>query len=95
MTAGRRKVLLLAAVIFCIVPVGMALAPTAAVLMFCRFVIGIGAGLAAVVLPVYLFEIAPYRVRRAVTAFYALATVSGSSSAFPSARSTRPVATGG
>lgn len=74
---GRRKVLLLTAVIFCVGPVGMALAPTATMLMFFRFVIGLGAGLAAVVLPVYLSEIAPYRVRGAVTAFYALAIVAG------------------
>ncbi len=74
---GRRKVLLLTAVIFCVGPVGMAVAPTAGVLMFFRFVIGLGAGLAAVVLPVYLSEIAPQKVRGAVTAFYALAIVAG------------------
>ncbi|MDO5627150.1 MAG: sugar porter family MFS transporter [Mobilicoccus sp.] len=74
---GRRMVLILTAVTFILGPLGMALAPNTEVLIASRFVAGIGAGLAAVVLPVYLSEIAPARIRGAVTAFYALAIVTG------------------
>ncbi len=74
---GRWKILMATAVVFCIAPIGMALAPTADILVLFRFVVGLGAGLAAVTLPVYLSEIAPARVRGSVTAFYALAIVTG------------------
>ncbi len=74
---GRRSVLIATAVVFVIAPLGMALAPNTEVLFLFRLVVGLGAGLAAVTLPVYLSEIAPARIRGKVTAFYALAIVSG------------------
>ncbi|GAB3187081.1 sugar porter family MFS transporter [Nesterenkonia suensis] len=76
-TYGRWKILMVTAVTFIVAPIGMALAPDAAVLFIFRFVVGLGSGLAAVTLPVYLSEIAPARIRGKVTAFYALAIVSG------------------
>ncbi|WP_010525780.1 MFS transporter, partial [Nesterenkonia sp. F] len=74
---GRWKVLMATAVAFIIAPIGMAAAPTTEVLFVFRVIVGLGAGLAAVTLPVYLSEIAPARIRGKVTAFYALAIVSG------------------
>lgn len=74
---GRWKVLMVTAIIFTIGPFGLAFAPNVEVLIASRFVLGLSAGLAAVTLPVYLSEIAPARIRGAVTAFYALAIVSG------------------
>lgn len=74
---GRWKVLMITAIIFTIGPFGLAFAPDPNVLVIFRFVLGLSAGLAAVTLPVYLSEIAPARIRGAVTAFYALAIVTG------------------
>lgn len=74
---GRKKVLLATAVVFIIAPLGMAIAPDTGTLIFFRFVVGLGAGLAAVTLPVFLSELAPARIRGKVTAFYALAIVTG------------------
>jgi len=74
---GRRRVLLWTAVAFIIAPLGMAWSPNTEVLFLFRVVVGLGAGLAAVTLPVYLSEIAPARIRGKVTAFYALAIVFG------------------
>lgn len=74
---GRWKVLMVTAAVFIIAPIGMALAPDVGTLFVFRLVVGLGAGLAAVTLPVYLSEIAPSRIRGKVTAFYALAIVSG------------------
>jgi sugar porter (SP) family MFS transporter len=74
---GRWNVLMITAVIFTIGPFGLAFAPNVEVLVASRFVLGLSAGLAAVTLPVYLSEIAPVRIRGAVTAFYALAIVTG------------------
>ncbi|MDR8020000.1 sugar porter family MFS transporter [Nesterenkonia aerolata] len=74
---GRWKVLFATAVIFIIAPLGMAWAPEAVTLFIFRFVAGLGAGLTAVILPVYLSEIAPAKIRGKVTALYTLAIVSG------------------
>lgn len=74
---GRWNVLMITAIIFTIGPFGLAFAPNVTILVLSRFVLGLSAGLAAVTLPVYLSEIAPARIRGAVTAFYALAIVTG------------------
>lgn len=74
---GRWKVLMATAVVFIIAPIGMAFAPNTEVLFISRVVVGLGAGLAAVTLPVYLSEIAPRKIRGKVTALYTLAIVSG------------------
>lgn len=74
---GRWKVLMITAIIFTIGPFGLAFAPNVEIILASRFVLGLSAGLAAVTLPVYLSEIAPARIRGAVTAFYALAIVTG------------------
>ena len=56
---GRVRTMLCAAIFATIGPVFEALAPSIAVLAFGRFVAGLGAGAAMVVVPIYIFDIAP------------------------------------
>lgn len=74
---GRWKVLLVTAVLLTLSPPGMAWAPEEFSLFIFRFIAGLGAGLTAVILPVYLSEIAPARIRGRVTGLYALSIVIG------------------
>lgn len=74
---GRKPVLLITAVTFCIAPIGMALAPDPWTLFAFRMLVGLGTGLAAVTLPVYLSELAPAKIRGRVTGLYALSIVFG------------------
>ncbi|WP_017616018.1 sugar porter family MFS transporter [Nocardiopsis salina] len=74
---GRWKVLLVTALFLLVAPPGMAWAPEEFTLFVFRFVAGLGAGLTAVILPVYLSEIAPARIRGKVTGLYALSIVTG------------------
>lgn len=74
---GRWKTLLVTAIIFTIGPLGFFFANSVEIVIAARFALGLSAGLAAVTLPVYLSEIAPTRVRGAVTAFYNFAIVTG------------------
>jgi sugar porter (SP) family MFS transporter len=64
---GRRQLLLWAGVTFTVGALGAALAPGAATLLFFRFVLGLAVGAAAVSVPLYLAEMAPTRIRGAVT----------------------------
>ncbi|WP_019274789.1 sugar porter family MFS transporter [Vibrio coralliilyticus] len=67
---GRRKTLFLAAVLFAISAVGSALAPTFTFYTVLRIVGGVAVGLAAVVSPMYMSEVAPKDFRgRAVSMF--------------------------
>jgi sugar porter (SP) family MFS transporter len=63
---GRRRLILIAAVIFSVGAVGAALAPNVAVLVLFRIVLGLAVGAAALIVPLYLSEIAPTRIRGAV-----------------------------
>ena len=74
---GRWRVLLITAIIFTIGPFGFIFAENVGLVIAARFTLGLSAGLAAVTLPVYLSEIAPTRIRGAVTSFYNFAIVTG------------------
>jgi MFS transporter, SP family, sugar:H+ symporter len=63
---GRRRLILLAAVTFGIGAIGSALAPGAWVLVAFRFVLGLAVGAAALVVPLYLSELAPTGIRGAI-----------------------------
>src|SRR3954452_17237474 len=63
---GRRRLILIAAVTFTIGAIGSAAAPTAGVLVAFRFVLGLAVGAAALVVPLYLSEIAPTEIRGAI-----------------------------
>jgi SP family galactose:H+ symporter-like MFS transporter len=56
---GRRPVVLLAAIIFAVGAIAAALAPSAGFLIFARFILGLGVGLASLIVPLYIAEIAP------------------------------------
>ena len=58
-TFGRRRVMLIAAVLFAASAVGTAFPPSVELLMFWRLVGGAGIGVASVVAPMYIAEIAP------------------------------------
>jgi sugar porter (SP) family MFS transporter len=63
---GRRKLIIAAAVTFTVGALIAAAAPSAGVLIAARFVLGLAVGCAALVVPMYLSEIAPTEIRGAV-----------------------------
>jgi SP family sugar:H+ symporter-like MFS transporter len=65
---GRRRLILIAAVTFAIGALGSALAPSVGVLLAFRFVLGLAVGCSALVVPLYLSELAPTEIRGSVTA---------------------------
>ncbi len=64
---GRRRLLLLAGAVFTFGALGAALSPNALVLMAFRLVLGLGVGVASVMVPLYLAEMAPTRIRGRLT----------------------------
>ena len=58
---GRRGLIVAAAVTFTVGAIAAAVAPSAGVLVAARFVLGLAVGSAALVVPLYLSEIAPTR----------------------------------
>ena len=56
---GRRPVTLLAALIFAVGAIAAALSPTVGILVIARFILGLGVGLASLIVPLYIAEIAP------------------------------------
>lgn len=64
---GRRRVLLVAGVVFTVGALGAGLAQGVVALVVFRFVIGLGIGIASVLVPVYLAEMAPAEQRGVVT----------------------------
>lgn len=74
---GRRRLILWAAVVFTAGTVGAMLATTAWTLVGFRFVIGIGVGIASVVVPLYLTELAPRQSRGGLTSLMQLLVTVG------------------
>ncbi|RRO14109.1 sugar porter family MFS transporter [Saccharopolyspora rhizosphaerae] len=74
---GRRKLILWAAVVFTAGTVGAMLATTAWMLVVFRFVIGTGVGIASVVVPLYLTELAPKQSRGGLTSLMQLLVTVG------------------
>jgi len=79
---GRRKLIIVAAIIFTVGSLLAALAPTVGVLIAARFIIGLAVGSAALVVPLYLSEIAPTNARGAIASLNQLMIVSGILAAF-------------
>lgn len=67
---GRKKVLVLSAFIFTVVTVLGTLAHTFTVFLYARFIIGLAIGIASFVAPLYLSEVAPFRIRGGLIAMY-------------------------
>lgn len=64
---GRQRILLAAGVVFTIGALGAGLATTVAMLVGFRFILGLGIGIASVLVPLYLAEMAPAADRGVVT----------------------------
>ncbi|OYQ44340.1 sugar porter family MFS transporter [Flavobacterium aurantiibacter] len=74
---GRKPTMLISAVLFTVNSVGTAIPESFSVFVFFRIVGGVGVGLASMVVPMYLAEIAPAKKRGALVANYQLAIVLG------------------
>ncbi|WP_217568887.1 sugar porter family MFS transporter [Streptomyces sp. GbtcB7] len=81
---GRRRSILTLAVLFFVGALGCTLAPTTAVMVVARFVLGLAVGGASVTVPVYLAEISPAERRGALVTRNELMVVSGQLLAFTS-----------
>jgi len=79
---GRKKVLLLAAVLFGVSAVGSAIATNLTELVMARIVGGIGVGAASMLSPLYIAEISPARIRGRLVSVNQLAIVSGMLAAY-------------
>ena len=74
---GRKPGLLVAAVIFALSALGMALSPSRDVFIATRFCAGIGVGMASMLSPMYIAEIAPAHLRGRMVAINQLTIVIG------------------
>jgi SP family sugar:H+ symporter-like MFS transporter len=79
---GRRRLIIFAAVVFTVGALLAAFAPTVAVLIAARVIIGLAVGSAALVVPLYLSEIAPTEIRGAIASLNQLMIVGGILAAF-------------
>jgi MFS transporter, SP family, sugar:H+ symporter len=79
---GRRRLIIIAAVVFTVGALLAAFAPTVWVLIAARVIIGLAVGSAALVVPLYLSEIAPTDVRGAITSLNQMMIVCGILAAF-------------
>jgi SP family sugar:H+ symporter-like MFS transporter len=79
---GRRLLIIIAAIVFTVGALVAALAPTVGVLIGARFVLGLAVGSAALVVPLYLSEIAPTQIRGAIASLNQLMIVCGILAAF-------------
>ena len=74
---GRRMITLVAAVIFAVGALGAALSPSVEILIFFRFVLGLGVGSASALVPSYISESAPTSVRGSLSSLFQLAITIG------------------
>lgn len=74
---GRRPGLMLAASLFALSSLGMALSPNRDVFIFARFAAGIGVGMASMLSPMYIAEISPAHLRGRMVAVNQLTIVLG------------------
>jgi len=74
---GRRRAILLAAVVFIAGALGSAAAPDATVLFIARLVVGVAIGIASANAPVYISEIAPPESRGRLVSFFQLSITVG------------------
>ncbi len=79
---GRRRTLLVLAVLFFAGAVGSVIAPNLAFMLVMRFLLGLAVGGASVTVPVYLAELAPTERRGALTGRNEIAIVIGQLAAF-------------
>ncbi|MDI9223001.1 sugar porter family MFS transporter [Pantoea sp. EA-12] len=75
--AGRRKIILVLAIIFAMGAIGTALAPNVEWMIFFRLVLGVAVGGASATVPVYIAEMAPANKRGQLVTMQELMIVSG------------------
>src|SRR3954465_13076917 len=74
---GRKKPLILAALLFLLSALGCSLLPSLPGIIVARVMGGIGIGLASNVVPLYISETAPTRIRGRMVTYYQLAVTFG------------------
>ncbi len=74
---GRKKVLIITAVLFFISSLGAAIPTTLTQFVIARFIGGVGIGAASMLSPLYISEIAPAKIRGTLVSLYQLAIVIG------------------
>lgn len=79
---GRRKGILILAVLFFLAALGCVMAPSVAVMVMARIVLGLAVGGSSVIVPVYLAELAPTEQRGGLVTRNELMIVTGQFAAF-------------
>ena len=74
---GRKRVLVLTAILFAISAIGAAFPDNLTEFAFFRFIGGLGIGAASMVSPLYITELAPAKIRGKLVSYYQLAIVIG------------------
>src|SRR5664280_515875 len=74
---GRRKLIILAGIIFTVSAIGTALSPTVTWLITGRIITGIAIGIASFISPMYIAELVPAKVRGALVAVNMLSITTG------------------
>jgi len=74
---GRKKTLIFAAVLFTISALGSAIAEALWVFILFRLIGGLGVGIAAMVVPLYISEVSPANIRGRMVAMYQLSITFG------------------
>lgn len=74
---GRKRLLLISAVLFIISAIGSAFAQNLSEFVFARFIGGIGVGSASMLSPLYIAEISPARIRGSLVSLNQMAIVTG------------------
>jgi len=74
---GRKRVLVLSAILFTLTSIGCAAAPEPHLLIVARLIGGIGVGIASMVVPLYIAEISPAHLRGRMVSFYQFAITIG------------------
>ncbi len=81
---GRKKVILVMAIVFMCGSLGCALAPNVVLMIFFRFILGLAVGGAAAIVPIYIAEIVPANRRWQFVTLQELMIVSGQLIAYTS-----------
>jgi len=76
-TSGKKKILILTALLFGISAIGSAIPDTLSQFVLARFIGGVGVGAASMLAPMYIAEVAPSDKRGMLVTIYQLAIVLG------------------
>jgi SP family galactose:H+ symporter-like MFS transporter len=74
---GRRRMIILAGIIFTLSAIGTALAPSLGILIAGRIIVGVAIGIASFISPMYMSEISPKKIRGSLVSINQLAVTIG------------------